>query len=217
MKIPFHLKQYSTLLILTMLILHNGKVDTKMATERSLTKYRLRRDFTKTAEPKGEKIRAKSKNRFVIHKHTARLLHYDLRLEIDGILASWAIPKGPSEDPKIKRLAIQTEDHPLAYANFEGVIAEGNYGAGTVMIWDYGTYRSLKKNVTIRKQIDEGVVEICFNGKKIRGNYALIKTKNEWLLIKMKDTKILKKISIAKNRSAKTGRTMKEIEEEISK
>ncbi|MBN2245688.1 MAG: DNA ligase [Candidatus Aminicenantes bacterium] len=138
----------------------------------------------------------KQKNIFVIQKHAASNLHYDLRLEIDGVLKSWAVPKGPSTDPKEKRMAIPTEDHPLDYADFEGVIPEGEYGAGTVLVWDIGPYKNLRETKddeqkTMKESLSEGKIEVWLEGKKITGGYALIRTgkgKNErWLLIKMND------------------------------
>lgn len=136
-----------------------------------------------------------SKPRFVIQKHDASNHHYDLRLEVGGVLKSWAVPKGPSTDPSTKRLAVPTEDHPLSYIDFEGVIPEGNYGAGTVMVWDAGTYKNINEErdetVPMEKAIENGLVKFWLKGEKLKGGYALIRTgkgKNiRWLLIKMKD------------------------------
>lgn len=131
---------------------------------------------------------------FVIQKHDAQSLHYDLRLAVKGVLKSWAVPKGPSTDPSLKRLALPTDDHPLDYADFEGVILEGEYGAGTVLVWDCGPYRNLMSDkdepMTMAESIEVGHVEVWLDGKKIRGGYALIRTDDEahrWLLIKMDD------------------------------
>jgi bifunctional non-homologous end joining protein LigD len=121
---------------------------------------------------------------FVVHEHHARHLHYDFRLEMDGVLKSWAVPKGPSMNPADKRLAIMVEDHPLDYASFEGVIPEGQYGAGTVSIWDKGTYQ------LIDGEIESGRLEFLLKGKRLKGTFVLIKMKGkekEWLLIKKKD------------------------------
>jgi bifunctional non-homologous end joining protein LigD len=117
---------------------------------------------------------------FVVHEHHASRLHYDFRLEIDGVLKSWAIPKGPSMNPSVKRLAVMVPDHPLAYASFQGIIPEGMYGAGKVIIWDKGTYR------LIEGDISEGKLVLELNGKKLKGRFAMVKMKgrNDWLLIK---------------------------------
>jgi len=133
-------------------------------------------------------------NIFVIQKHAATSLHYDFRLEVDGILKSWAIPKGPSKDPKDKRLAVPTEDHAMEYKDFEGEIAEGAYGAGKVTIWDQGTYENLREKISMAKAYQEGKIEICLHGKKFKGNYALIRMQRSlqkgqakhWLIIKMR-------------------------------
>lgn len=123
--------------------------------------------------------------------HDARSLHYDFRLEVDGVLKSWAIPKGPSYDPKIRRLAIMTEDHPLDYAKFEGVIPEGQYGAGTVEIWDAGRYRNMTEKdgnpVTMAEALERGHAAFWLEGKKIKGGYALTRTQRGWILVKMRD------------------------------
>lgn len=157
-----------------------------------LKKYNEKRNFSKTPEPKGEIIRSVNEPIFTIHKHAARNLHYDFRLETNGYLKSWVIPKGPSMDPKVKRLAIPTEDHPLSYANFEGVIPEGEYGAGAVIVWDQGIYKVLKDDPKpLETYLKNGHVTLGLHGKKLKGGFALIQTGNKpnqrWLFFKMKD------------------------------
>ena len=159
--------------------------------KKKLESYQRKRNFKKTPEPKPKVKRSKKKNIFVIQQHHASHMHFDFRLEIDGVLKSWAIPKGPSTDPKIKRLAAQTEDHPLDYAKFEGIIPEG-YGAGTVIVWDTGTYTNLNekngKPISMQQAFDKGHIKIDLHGKKLQGEYALTKFKDRnWLLVKMKD------------------------------
>ena len=135
---------------------------------------------------------------FVVQKHDARNLHYDFRLEVDGVLASWAVPKGPSTNPEDRRLAIHVEDHPIDYADFEGVIPKGMYGGGTVLVWDRGTFRNLMAEkdepLTMRESIEAGHVEVWLEGEKLQGGYTLVEMKgrgeNQWLLIKMKDEKV---------------------------
>jgi DNA ligase D-like protein (predicted 3'-phosphoesterase) len=147
-----------------------------------LEKYKGKRNFEKTNEPKGKVKTEKSKSLiFVVHEHHATHLHYDLRLEMDGVLKSWAIPKEPPIDPSVKRLAVQVEDHPYDYKDFEGTIPEGQYGAGTVKIWDNGTYELIEKT-------DKGFV-IKMNGKKLNGIYILFKFKppKNWLFFKKKE------------------------------
>ena len=164
-------------------------------TQDPLSQYRKKRDFRRTSEPRGAGERRQPKPVFVIQKHQARSLHYDFRLEADGVLKSWAVPKGPSTNPRERRLAIPTEDHPLDYADFEGVIPEGEYGGGTVIVWDTGPYRNLKQKdgeeVPVAQCVENGQVEIWLEGRKLRGGYALIRTgggqKERWLLVKMKD------------------------------
>ncbi len=159
----------------------------------SLKEYRARRDFSRTPEPKGEEINRektaklqKEKLAYVIQKHMASHLHYDLRLEEGGVLKSWAIPKEPPQNAGLKRLAVETEDHPLGYETFEGVIPEGEYGAGTVEIWDKGTYIPL--------EIKPGRKVIKINGEKLKGTFALIKLKpkekkdKNWLFFKLQKT-----------------------------
>jgi DNA ligase D-like protein (predicted 3'-phosphoesterase) len=165
-----------------------------------LESYREKRDFEKTNEPKpvrGPRSKGKKGHKpiFVIQQHDATSMHYDFRLEIDGVLKSWAIPKGPSTNPHDKHLAIETEDHPMEYAKFEGVIPEGSYGAGPVLIWDTGTYEDLKemqgKDISMDAMYKKGKIEIFLHGEKLEGAYALIKTKgmgdNKWLFFKMND------------------------------
>lgn len=142
--------------------------------------YQKKRKFVKTPEPKGEPLK-KGASRFVVQEHQARQLHYDFRLEMDGVLKSWAVPKGMPEEKGIKRLAMQVEDHPVQYLNFSGVIPAGNYGAGTVKIWDQGKYELKEKNKT----------ELVFKlmGKRLKGEYVLIKTKygrggQSWLIFR---------------------------------
>ncbi|RJP16044.1 MAG: DNA ligase [Candidatus Abyssobacteria bacterium SURF_5] len=160
-----------------------------------LDEYKKKRDLRKTSEPAGKKKKRSEQPIFVIQKHAATRLHYDFRIEVDGVLKSWAIPKGPSLIPKEKRLAVPTEDHPMDYADFEGVIPEEEYGGGTVMVWDRGTYRNMKEErgepVPMSKALEHGHATIWLDGKKLRGGYALTrfrKGKDEsWLLVKMND------------------------------
>jgi DNA ligase D-like protein (predicted 3'-phosphoesterase) len=196
-----------------------------MLKSHSLKRYRSKRDFNKSPEPSGKRKKEKKDNGsiFVIHKHDASRLHYDFRLEADGVLKSWAIPKGPSTDPSEKRLAVEVEDHPLDYADFEGVIPEGQYGAGRVIVWDTGTYRSIKKDkdgnlIPLARSLKRGTVEIWLDGKKIHGAYALIQTKmrgqkKNWLLIKMKDraSRSRRDPIKLKPQSVLTGRTIEEV------
>ncbi len=161
----------------------------------ALENYRAKRDFNKTGEPSGGDAPASPEPRFVVQKHAARHLHYDFRLEVDGVLKSWAVPKGPSLNPRDKRLAVPTEDHPLEYADFEGVIPEGEYGAGAVMVWDTGTYRNLteKKGVpfTMAAALEHGHVVVRLAGRKLSGDFALTRFKRapdeNWLLVKKDD------------------------------
>ncbi len=131
----------------------------------SLTEYKKKRKFNKTPEPGPEKKRTKSGRLFVVQKHRATQLHYDFRLEADGVLKSWAVPKGPSLDPAVKRLAMQVEDHPVDYADFEGVIPEGEYGGGTVMVWDIGTYEP-ENTDDVGAALRKGELKFSLNGEK---------------------------------------------------
>ena len=155
-----------------------------------LKTYREKRDFSLTTEPPGGSS-APGGGIFVVQKHSSRSLHYDLRLEVDGVLKSWAVPKGPSLDPRDKRLAIETEDHPLEYASFEGTIPQGQYGAGTVVVWDSGSYLNMTqkegKEISMREALHSGHAAFRLKGKKLIGGYALTRTKRGWILVKMKD------------------------------
>jgi DNA ligase D-like protein (predicted 3'-phosphoesterase) len=195
-----------------------------MATDDSLKKYREKRDFRRTSEPQGEKKKSSAEPMFVIQKHDASRLHYDFRLEVDGVLKSWAVPKGVSTDPSERRLAVPTEDHPLEYGDFEGVIPEGEYGAGTVLVWDTGSYRNLRgekkgDGASMIKSLEEGKVEIWLEGKKIQGGYALIRTGDDrWLLIKKKDEVAddSRNPTRTEPKSVLSGRTLEEIASEES-
>jgi len=193
----------------------------------TLQEYRDKRNIVATPEPAGKQQKQSTKPVWVIQKHDASSLHYDLRLEVEGVLKSWAVPKGPSTDPGEKRLAIPTEDHPLAYAQFEGVIPEGQYGGGTVMIWDTGTYRNLKAEEG--KDNDSGSVPMATayadghltvfleGGQKIAGGYALIRTgssqEDNWLLVKMDDERADARRNPVSTEpdSAVSGRSLEEI------
>src|SRR6266568_1757895 len=160
-------------------------------------------------------------NTFVVQKHRATRLHYDFRLAIDGTLKSWAVPRGPSLNAADKRLAVHVEDHPLEYANFEGKIPEGNYGAGTVMVWDRGTFH-VEGSLDALKQLEKGEIKFSLNGEKLRGSFVLVKLKqsekgNEWLMIKHKDSAEDSSWNIDEHDgSALTGRTLEEIKEELA-
>jgi len=193
-----------------------------------LEKYKKKRDFNKTSEPGDEAVTfewAEGRPIFVIQKHQASSLHYDFRIEVDGVLKSWAVPKGPSTDPSVKRLAVPTEDHPLGYADFEGIIPEDEYGGGTIMVWDRGTYRNLKEEEeedppSLSDQIEDGHATIWLEGEKLKGGYALIRTgkgeKARWLLIKMDDDEAdaRRNPTSTEPDSVKSGRSLEEIREE---
>lgn len=162
---------------------------------RKLASYREKRDFSTTREPRGGRHRGGGRC-FVIQKHDASSLHYDFRLEFGGVLVSWAVPKGLSTDPRDKRLAIRTEDHPGSYIDFEGVIPAGEYGAGTVLVWDRGRYRNLRARKgphsrSMEHSLEDGLIEVWLEGEKLRGGYALKRIAqgdgSRWLLIKMDD------------------------------
>jgi bifunctional non-homologous end joining protein LigD len=195
-----------------------------------LAEYRRKRDFARTHEPSGDASAPpslKGRLRFVIQKHAASRLHFDLRLELDGVMKSWALPKGPSLDPSVKRLAMQVEDHPIDYNTFEGTIPKGEYGGGTVMLWDRGTYSSDvatspdEEEDAIREGLKRGDLKITFHGERLHGSYALIRMKfardgsssrPQWLLIKHRDEFASDGDVVAENMtSVDTGRTMEEI------
>jgi len=187
----------------------------------SLKEYREKRDFRVSPEPSGLASKKRSKRShsriYVVQKHQASRLHFDFRLEHNGVLLSWAVPKRLSLDPSIKRLAIQVEDHPLEYAKFEGVIPESQYGAGTVMVWDIGTWRPEQDDVT--DAIKKGELKFTLRGKKLRGAWVLVRTRGygrntrkSWLLIKHRDRYAPKReITIAQPKSVLTGRFLADI------
>jgi bifunctional non-homologous end joining protein LigD len=181
-----------------------------------LQEYRRKRHFKRTPEPPPARNTSPEGNTFVVQKHAARRLHYDFRLEVGGVLKSWAVPKGPSLNPADKRLAVQTEDHPLDYGGFEGGIPQGNYGAGTVMVWDRGRFH-VEGEADAARQIARGEIKFNLQGEKLRGGFVLVKLKhsekgNEWLLIKHKDDAVDAHWNIDEHDgSALTGRTLDEI------
>jgi bifunctional non-homologous end joining protein LigD len=193
----------------------------------SLEEYQKKRDFNQTSEPAGAKDLEKSSQlRFVIQKHAATNLHYDLRLELGGVLKSWAVPKGPSLDPAEKKLAMMVEDHPLDYRNFEGVIAEGNYGAGPVIIWDEGHYQvpgsegRREMETAAREGLERGNLKFHLEGQKLRGEFALVKLKNDqansWLLIKKNDAYASKVDILEQDYSVRSGQSIEELVEQGS-
>lgn len=191
------------------------------------TTYERKRDFSKTPEPKGGERQSASKPVFVIQEHDASTLHYDFRLEVDGVLKSWAVPKGPSTDPSMKRLAVPTEDHPLDYADFEGVIPEGEYGAGAVIVWDRGRYENVTEKdgeiVPAAEALERGHLLFRLHGEKLAGGYALQRIrrgKNErWLLLKIDDdaADARRNPVSTERKSVLSGRTLKEVAESEEK
>lgn len=187
-----------------------------------LKPYSDRRDFECTPKPAGDAFAAnREEHLFVVHKHHARNLHYDLRLEVNGVLKSWAVPKGPSLDPDTKRLAVATEDHPMEYASFEDTIPQGEYGGGTVIVWDIGTYRNLTEKkgarVTMEEGLEHGQVKVELQGKKLKGAYALNRFRTgkqeQWLLVKVNDEEAAPDRDLVTElpESALTGRTIEEV------
>jgi bifunctional non-homologous end joining protein LigD len=199
-----------------------AKRDTESAaTPDSLDVYNAKRDFSKTDEPAGRRVKTGAKLRFVIQKHAASHLHFDFRLELDGAMKSWAVPKGPSYDPTVKRLAMQVEDHPIEYNSFEGTIPKGEYGGGTVMIWDRGTYEaeSGEGQDAVREGYKRGDLKIVMHGERMQGRWVLVRTRRDprgraqWLLIKHRDHLAMEGADIvaAVQTSVVSGRTMEEI------
>lgn len=191
-----------------------------MVAEDRLKEYRRKRNFGSTSEPRGEGKAGGGPPRFVIQKHDASNLHYDFRLEVGGVLASWAVPKGPSTDPSEKRLAVRTEDHPLEYLDFEGVIPEDEYGAGTVLVWDTGPYRNLEEDdgPSLEDALEDGHLTVWLEGEKLRGGYALTQAKmggdpDNWILVKMDDEEAdaRRNPTSTEPESVLTGRTLGEI------
>ncbi len=184
-----------------------------------LKEYESRRDFERTREPRagGGEGGGEAGPIFAVQEHDASTLHYDFRLESDGVLLSWAVPKGPSLDPAQRRLAIMVEDHPVTYADFEGVIPEGEYGGGTVLLWDRGVY---EPRTPLTEGLGEGQLEFELRGEKLRGAWALIRVDGEggknWLLVKMRDDAADRDRDILADRpeSVLSGRTLEEIAEE---
>jgi bifunctional non-homologous end joining protein LigD len=190
-----------------------------------LAEYRRKRDFGRTREPEGGKRKKSTRLAYVIQKHVASRLHYDLRLELDGVMKSWAVPKGPSLDPSVKRLAIHVEDHPIEYNRFEGTIPEGEYGGGTVMIWDQGTYTSAgdeeDPQAALREGYERGDFKFVLRGKRLKGSWVLVRTRargdrsrqGQWLLIKHRDEHADPHLDPTAEHltSSQSGRTMEEI------
>jgi DNA ligase D-like protein (predicted 3'-phosphoesterase) len=188
-----------------------------------LEEYRRKRDFGKTPEPAGRRERKGKAPRFVVQKHDATALHYDFRLEAAGVLKSWAVPKGPSTDPRDKRLAMPTEDHPLDYYDFEGMIPEKQYGAGPVIVWDAGAYRNLTeedgREVPVEEAVNAGHVKVWLEGQKLRGGYSLRRTRigrderEKWLMVKLKDEEADARRNPVSTQpeSVKSGRTIEEV------
>lgn len=165
-----------------------------MSTDR-LTEYRSKRNTAASGEPGGRGGSKRGGDRFVVQRHDASTLHFDFRLEVDGVLVSWSVPKGPSLDPRDKRLAMRTEDHPIDYADFEGRIAEG-YGKGTVVVWDTGTYRNLtgqsrNKHVPMDQAVEDGHLTVWLDGEKLSGAFSMTRTghgrQEKWILVKKDD------------------------------
>ncbi|MDQ2657892.1 MAG: DNA ligase, partial [Bacteroidota bacterium] len=186
-----------------------------------LVEYKKKRSFKNTPEPTGGRT-SRAKLHFVVQKHAASRLHYDFRLEMEGVLKSWAIPKGPTLDPSVRRLAMMVEDHPFDYRDFEGIIPEGNYGAGTVIVWDEGTFEPIEKfsdkksqEKHLLKQLREGSLKFILHGKKLKGEFALVRTNgmgdNAWLFIKHRDKYATTSDVTDKDKSVQSGKTIEKV------
>jgi bifunctional non-homologous end joining protein LigD len=178
----------------------------------SLDTYRKKRRFGRTPEPEPRRQTSKSGRVFVVQKHRASHLHYDFRLEVDGVLKSWSVPKGPSLSPAVKRFAIAVEDHPVAYGGFEGIIPEGEYGGGTVMLWDRGTYRTAP-GTDVAAALRRGQLAFTLQGRKLKGAWALVRMRGrQWLLIKQRDRHASERdITVSAPTSVLTRRTLARI------
>jgi bifunctional non-homologous end joining protein LigD len=194
----------------------------RMVKAKGLARYRAKRDFSKTAEPSGRReVSDSPRLRFVIQRHAARRLHYDLRLELGGVFKSWAVTKGPSIDPKIKRLAVEVEDHPLDYGDFEGTIPQGQYGGGTVEVWDRG-YWAPDGSQSAAQMLRRGDLTFTLYGVRLKGSWVLVRLRSDrdrskridWLLIKRRDAFAREgagDAALANDRSVASGRSMAEI------
>jgi bifunctional non-homologous end joining protein LigD len=187
-----------------------------------LSLYQKKRNFWSTTEPEGKPKESEGALIFVVQKHAASQLHYDFRLEMEGVLKSWAVPKGPSLNPEDKRLAMEVEDHPFDYKDFEGTIPEGNYGAGNVIVWDHGTYHALETDnreeseEILLKGLKKGHLTFVLKGKKLKGGFSLVRIqgdgkKNAWLLIKKKDDYASEEDILQKDRSVISRKTVENI------
>ncbi len=201
----------------------------------TLSNYNKKRNFGSTAEPKGKLAKSSKQLKFVIQRHAASRLNYDFRLEMEGVLKSWAVPKGPSLNPADKRLAMMVEDHPYDYRTFEGTIPEGNYGAGEVEIWDEGTYEALQGNKSkksasaagrdealLLNELKQGSLKFILHGKKLKGEFALVKMKTEdagnaWLLIKHKDEHAVSTKYDAEKFTNKTSKVTKAVKAKVAR
>jgi DNA ligase D-like protein (predicted 3'-phosphoesterase) len=190
----------------------------------ALRNYRVKRKLRRSPEPSGGSRRRRRRPRFVVQKHAATSMHYDFRLEVGDVLKSWAVPKGPSTDPREKRLAMAVEDHPLDYADFEGVIPEGQYGAGAVIVWDTGSYRNVTERdgqeVPLEQALADGHAVVELEGEKLRGGYALRRigggSRERWLLIKTRDeaADARRRPVSTQPESVLSGRTVEQVEDE---